>query len=207
MSAPRKVKVFLCGEGANELGSRNAPRAFQHDREPGVLHVLLERVQREGWEVGGARSWKQIPKYRVGRAAHQDTRNVEAAALDAREAECDVLAFSRDVDTESGRKDAIEEGIKRVTSPSVIGGAAVPTLEGWVLALLGVAGSEALSPKRAEKLLEENGIPRKDTAAMVHVVESADVAALPKDATSLRLWLDRAQVLTTLVNTIAGDIP
>ncbi len=43
--APRKVRVFLSGEGSNELGSRFGHPSFQSDERPGVLHALLSRVQ------------------------------------------------------------------------------------------------------------------------------------------------------------------
>jgi len=163
-------------------------------------------VQPTGWEVGGARAWRSIRKFRVGKAAHEDTRNVQAAALDACEAGCDVLAFMRDRDRDFARQQAIDDGIALVGVPAVIGGVATPTLEGWILALLGVRRSEDLSSKRAEDSLADNGVPRKDGAAMVRVVEEADLAAIPEDAASLRAWLGRARdVLPPLVAERAGD--
>ena len=198
--APRKVKVFLSGEGSNELGSRFGHPSFQSDERPGVLHALLLRVQATGWEVGGARSWMSIRKFRVGKAAHEDTHNVLGVALDAKEAGCEVLAFSRDVDKDRGREDAVEEGIQRVPStlsnaPEVMGGVAKPTLEGWILAAMGMRGTEALSAKRAEAVLAENGVAPKDGPAMVRVIEEADLAKVPEDARTLRRWLERAEVL------------
>jgi hypothetical protein len=193
-----KVKVFLSGEGRNELGSRAGQRAYQSDQEPGVLHALLARVQASGWEVGGACNWSRIRKYRVGAAPHEDTHNVLGVALDAKEAGCEVLAFSRDVDKDLGRHQAIEDGIALVprtfaNAPEVIGGVAVPKLEGWILALLGVRGTEALSPSRAEKDLVAKGVAPKDGRAMVEKVEGADLAGIPPDAASLRTWLGRAR--------------
>lgn len=203
-AAPRKVKVFLCGEGPNELGSRFGHRSYQTDERPGVLHALLARVQADGWEVGGARDWKSIRKFRAGAAAHQDTHNVLGVALDAKEAGCDVLAFSRDLDRDATRRDGIEEGIRRVrelsAAPEVSGGVAIPTLEGWMLALLRERGTEELTPKRASLLLAEKGVEPKDGAAMIRVVEEADFGELPGDAASLAAWLTRARaVLPTLV--------
>jgi hypothetical protein len=202
--ATRKVRVFLSGEGSNELGSRVGHASFQSDDRPGVLHTLLARVQATGWEVGGARTWKRIRKYRAGKTDHEDTRNVLGVALDAKEAGCEVLAFSRDADRDPGRAQAVEEGIARVpatftSAREVIGGVAVPTLEGWILALLETRGTEALSPKRAEEALAAKGVARKDGAAMVRSVEEADLAKTPGDAQSLRLWLKRAEVLPRLV--------
>lgn len=211
MSDSAKVKVFLCGEGSNELGSRSGHPAYQSDQRPGVLHALLLRVQATGWEVGGARDWKSIRKFRLGKADHQDTRNVLGAALDARDAGCDVLAFSRDQDRERARVAAVETGIQRVpeafgATPVVIGGVAVPTLEGWILALLGELGTEALSPIRAEAALVAKGVGAKDGDAMTRVVEEADLARIPEDAASLSTWVSRAKaVLPAMVATRRVD--
>jgi hypothetical protein len=188
--------VFLCGEGRNELGSRCGHPAYQTDAEPGVLHALLQRIEASGWEVGGARDWTSIRKYKAG-AAHRDTHNVLGVALDAKEASCDVLAFSRDVDNDPMRKDAVEEGIRRIpetfaAAPAVIGGVAVPTLEAWILALLGERHTEDLTTKRAALRLEEKGVASKDGRAMVRIVENADLDELPRDAASLAAWLARA---------------
>jgi hypothetical protein len=60
-------------------------------------------------------------------------------------------------------------------------------------------GTEALSPKRAEEALAEKGVARKDGPAMARSVEEADLAKIPDDARSLRLWLTRAEVLPRLV--------
>ncbi|MFT3769200.1 MAG: hypothetical protein QM820_27490 [Minicystis sp.] len=211
MSAARSVKVFLGGEGPNELGSRFGHRAYQSDERPGVLHTLLARVQPTGWKVGGARDWKSIRKFRAGRADHEDTHNVLGLALDAREAGCEVLAFSRDLDKDAARENAIREGIRRAaeawgSAPEIIGGVAKPTVEGWILALLGERGTEQLSPKRAAQVLAEKGVPAKDGAAMVRAVEDADLAKLPDDATSLAAWIARAEaVLSPLVASRRGE--
>lgn len=156
--------------------------------------------------MGGARDWTSIRKYKAG-AAHRDTHNVLGVALDAKEAGCDVLAFSRDLDSDVTRKDAIEEGIRRVPetfseAPEVIGGVAVPTLEGWILALLRVRQTEELTPKRALFVLDEKGVPSKDGLAMVHVVEEADLDQLPSDAVSLAAWLARARTVLPKLSAI-----
>jgi hypothetical protein len=199
------VKVFLGGEGPNELGNRFGHPAYQNDERPGVLHALLARVERAGWEVGGARDWKSIRKFRAGKAEHQDTHNVMGLALDAREAACAVLAFSRDLDRDIAREEAVEEGIRRSLAAfggalGIAGAVARPALEGWLLALLGERGTERLSTPRATALLAEKGVSAKDGAAMVRVVEEAALDAIPPDAASLRLWLARAEaVLRPLV--------
>jgi hypothetical protein len=201
VSGTAKVKVFLSGEGRNELGSRSGDPVYQSDEEPGVLHALLTRVRASGWEVGGACNWRKIRKYRASAAPHEDTHNVLGIALDATEAGCEVLAFSRDVDNDSARQQAVDDGLALIPqtfadAPGVIGGVAVPKLEGWILALLGVRGTEALSPKRAEQdLAVKSAARKKDGRAMVRIVEDADLARIPPDAASLHTWLDRARAV------------
>ncbi|AUX40111.1 hypothetical protein SOCE26_015080 [Sorangium cellulosum] len=197
---PERLRIFLVGEGENELGSRAGAPAYQSDKRPGVLWTLLSRVLPAGWVVGGAREWKSIRKYQARGATHEDTRNVLGAALDAKEAGCDVLAFSRDIDRDPARREAIEEGIRRVASsisapPEVIGGVAVPALSGWILALLGEKATEELSPLRAQAMLAAKGMMPDDGAALVRVAEDADLDAVPQDATSLAEWIARARAV------------
>lgn len=196
MSGAAELKVFLCGEGANELGSRARERAYQNDEQPGVIQALLRKVRPDGWRVGGAVTWKSIRKFKVGAAAHADTRNVLKAALDAREHGCDVLAFVRDEDGDTERSRAIDAGIERAerdgSGPlAIVGGVAVPAIEGWILALRGEARTEE---RGRAQLAAQLGADVKSTEAYVAVVEAADLATVPVDAESLRAWIRRAEV-------------
>jgi plasmid stability protein len=203
VSAP--VRVFLAGEGSNELGVHARDPAYRGEGgHQGVLCTLLTKVQPEGWQVGGTKLWKDIHKLKVGAArggsvVHQDTRNVLKLAVIAEEAGHDVLAFSRDLDADKERKEAIEEGLRRVAELfpklGLVGGVAVPALEGWVLALLKVARTEGFSREKAQAELSARGFAPKDGAAMVDAIADADLAALPHDADALRTWLARAQAV------------
>ena len=208
------VKVFLAGEGQNELGSRFGHRAYQTDERPGVIVALLSRVSRTGWEVGGARGWSSsktksfvatpnsstargIARARVDR---EDTRIVLIVANDAIEAECSVLAFLRDADKDEQREQAVLDGIEMIPSTlntelKTIGAVVVPKLEAWVLAALGNAKTEDLTPAGADRELAGAGIDAKSTEAFVAVFddESLDLDELPADATRLRGWLARAR--------------
>lgn len=193
------TKVFLCGEGPNELGSRFGHLAYQNDKNPGVLHRMLEHVRPSGWEVGGARTWKNIRKYKVQGARHADAHNVLGAALDAKEHGCHVLAFSRDVDNDKERWGAIELGIEHVSKeftspPAIVGAAAVPALEGWLLAMMGVPKTEEMSRAKAAQLLTEKGIAPKNSPAMAEFVEKHGLRNIPPDARSLQSWVGRAQM-------------
>lgn len=205
MSATEPIRVFLSGEGNNELGSYAGHPAYWRESSRGVLHALLKKIEQDGWVIGGARVWSSIRKYRARPSAdHEDTHNVFGLALDAIEEKCEVVAFSRDVDKDPRRADAVRIGIELVpvtfpkNAPEVIGGMANPKLEGWILALFGHQGSE--HDRHVEETLVAKGVAKKDGAAMVNVVIDADLARIPADAASLLQWLDRARaVLPPLV--------
>lgn len=59
------LKVFLGGEGSNDIGTRwHVPMGDS----PGVAETLLRRVRPSGWRVAGAMQWRSIRKYRAGAA-------------------------------------------------------------------------------------------------------------------------------------------
>ena len=159
-----ELRVFLAGEGSNELGSRVGPRAYQTDDAPGVIATLLRRARAEGWVVGGARGWNSNGKRSfvarpnasfargIGRARfeREDTRIVLVVANDAIEAGCTVLAFLRDADKDEGREQAVQEGVEKIAEMfdarlETVGAVVVPKLEAWVLAALGNGGTEGLT--------------------------------------------------------------
>lgn len=56
------VKVFLGGEGPNELGGRVKESMYRDPSpEPGVLEALLRQIN-PGFTVTGALVWKRITK-------------------------------------------------------------------------------------------------------------------------------------------------
>lgn len=197
------MKIVIVGEGQNELGSWARHPSYREPPFPGVIEALLERVSCEGWEVADGILWRQIRKYRTGGHGTAETRNVLALVLQARERDCDAVAFLRDRDGTNAnpnleRQEAVEEGIRRARdeldeSPEIIGGVAVKKLESWLVALLGMSGSEAM--RRPEEVLEQRNVELKSTQKYVAVVREADMDTLPPDAKSLRLWLDRAKAV------------
>jgi hypothetical protein len=54
-------------------------------------------------------------------------------------------------------------------------------------------GTESLSKAAAQSKLETKGITGKDTAEMVHLIENTVLDNIPKDATTLRKWIERAR--------------
>jgi hypothetical protein len=199
------VKVFLCGEGSNELGSRCGLPNYQDDSQPGVIETLLRRVQAHGWEVHGAIQWKGIIKLRgPRRRIPREEQNVLGLVFAAKKKRARVLAFVRDADDDKNRPKVIADAIGKAkeTFPEVevIGGAAVPVLEGWILAMRGEHGTEKLGKAAARSKLVELKIPSKDSAAMVDVAAKVALEKLPEDATSLKAWQARANdVLPALV--------
>ncbi len=133
------AKVFLGGEGQNELGSWYRHPAYQDDRWPGVIKSLLRRVQPRGWAVIGATSkWCQIRKYRAKGRTPSEAQNVLGLVLEASLAGAEVLAFIRDADDDKERPRVIDEAVTQARElfPTVriVGGTAIPVLEGWLLA-------------------------------------------------------------------------
>ncbi len=191
------VKVWLGGEGPSELGTR-----ADGGDEPGVIEALLLKVEPTGWIVDGALRWKHIRKYRAGHAArggdnHEDLHNVLGLALIAWEAGCEVLGFARDVDADNRRADAVVRGSalasERFPMLVVIGGVARPAIEGWVLALLGVRDSDAMSRTRALEFLRARAIEEKKASAYVEIVNAAELDSLPVGCDSLAGWSSTAR--------------
>jgi hypothetical protein len=191
------TSVFLGGEGPNELGSRYGDPAYQTGDSPGVIEALLTRIRPDGWTVIGACKWCRIVKLRARGPTPTEAQNVLGLAHEAARSRADVLAFIRDEDDDKRRPQVIEEAVTtaRQAFPSlaIVGATAVSVLEGWILALLGESRTETLHKAAAQRRMVEKGIKKKNTAAMVKVVASADLQTIPKDAASLRGWIDLAR--------------
>jgi len=205
------LKVFLGGEGPNDLGTRwHRPMGD----EAGVVETLLRRVRASGWQVAGARSWQSIRKYRAGaakhRARHADAHNVLGLVLHAYEDACEMLAFVRDHDEDELREQEIRRVLDRIAAfgfaeeyryeLAIVGGVARPKLEGWILCLLGVSGTEAMTRARVDRELATTNVEAKSTTQYVAVAETC---SLPTGEGSLAGWLAHADV--TFRRLIDGD--
>lgn len=185
------IRVFLAGEGANELGRWALEERYRGEAAIGCLEALLRAVTTSDWEVGGAVLWRRIRKYRAGEHRRPETRNVIGAALAANELGCRVLAFARDRDGSKERQRDVEEGRAKADGigPRIIGGVAIESLDAWVLAIRGEARTEKLD--RPKELVRDRGI--ETTADMVGLIESNGVSRVPDDATSLLDWVAQAR--------------
>ena len=202
------IKVFLAGEGPNELGDFGKEESFQptSDKErrnrPGVLEALLRHVQPEGWQVIGGIRWKNIRKLTVGAGKKGEEDSVHRAHFHANKRGCQVLAFARDRDKPkyAHRVKDIDAAIKVLDAagdgPAIIGGVPIEKLESWLVAIAGVRGSEAMT--RPEEALSTLGIGDKDTEAMVRHVEERGLDGISADAVSLLAWLARARAVLPL---------
>lgn len=206
------VKVWIVGEGNNELGRHDG----HGKRHRGVLEALLMRVCEGGWECTGKLPWNAIQKFRAGGARlagpkHGDYFNVLGLVLSAYEDAADAVAFSRDVDSDPDRKEAVDEALSWIRDESdwlieVIGGVAKPAVEGWILALRAVPGTDDMSRPRVNEHLAGQEIGVKSTDHYVDVVEQVELGesphfGLPAGAESLRTWLATAhEVLNRLVH-------
>ncbi len=195
MSARR---VFLVGEGPNELGGWAKEPSYVDPGELGVLQALLERIAPGQFEVVAARRWSAGGRsFQRGGATTAEARRVAAWFLDAQEKDCDLLVYVRDEDGDSTRAASHAQGrAKGVTdhpTVDVVGGLAVQAIEGWLLALRGEPKSERVKARAGKKRVNDAGLIC--TADMVECVRGADLDRLPPDAHSLRAWLDQAHAV------------
>jgi len=207
------LKVFLGGEGNNDIGTRwQRPMGDQ----PGVIETLLRRVRANGWQVAGARSWQSIRKYQAGaarkRAAHDDVHNLLGLVLHAYEEACEMLAFVRDSDGDELREQEIRRVLETIATfgfaeayryeLAIVGGIPKPKLEGWILCLLGVVGTDAMTRARVDREMAATDVAAKSTE---HYVAIAESCTLPSGEGSLPDWLARAK--TTFGRLIDGELP
>jgi hypothetical protein len=191
--------IFLAGEGRNELGSWCREREYQDDNEPGVLKALLQKVKKDGWQISGAVQWKTIKKYIAGDHKNGEERNVRRACLMARENNCPIFAFTRDTDGDTQRQKDISKGLQTSqkywgTQIDIIGGCAVPCIEGWILAVLGVLHTEKItSSSKALDSLKNKTRDEVSTACMVEIIAKTNPDDIAQDAISLQNWLKTAK--------------
>lgn len=187
------IEFFLAGEGASELGSRSGDPRYHSDESDGVLQALLRAVRPEGWRVVGAIDWQRIRKLRVNAPGKGDARNVRAAHLHAAESGADVLAFVRDRDRDEDRGRDIDAAVAALEGqkPATVGGVAIESIEGWLLAIAGRTHSEAV--RHPEKETPALGLPTKRGPDYAAHIEKHGLRLVPKDAASLNKWLECAK--------------
>ena len=174
--------VFLGGEGRNELGSRVGHPSYQSDDYPGVIEALLRRIRREGWAVIGAVQWCHITKLRARGPTPKEEQNVLGLVLEAKRADAEILAFIRDADADAERCGSIDVAMNRAeemfSELHIIGGAAYPVLEAWLLAMMDHHRTEKLSKSDAQSKLIKEGISEKDTPEIVSRLSEARIPRL-----------------------------
>lgn len=183
------MKIWLGGEGPTELGGWFSEPPYRDPAKIGVLEALLRRIRKDGWSIEGATRWTKIRKFKAGDHRSKEQRNVLGLVLQAKEAGCDAVAFTRDRDRDPEREASINEAISEANDAAeieIIGGVAVEEIEGWILALKGQRKSEAHSDPKRE-------LTDTDREEFVDTIESADFSKIPDDACSLEAWLERAE--------------
>lgn len=192
------IKVFLAGEGRNELGGWHAERGYR-DEQPhlGVLESLARQGVPSGWQVHDAIQWKDIRKLAVGtKGKGADRKAVLAAHLHAREHGCNALLFSRDRDGYAEREREIQGALLELEADArlaVAGGVCVERLESWLLAVTGRSGSKQLRDGKVDEALTEHGVSAKNTEQMLALIERHGLGAVPPDASSLHAWILRTK--------------
>jgi hypothetical protein len=156
----------------------------------------------DGWKVSDAIVWRRITLYRAGDHRGPETRKILRLALDAKERAFDAVIFSRDRDHGRDAQDrhrdirAGLDAVKQVVpeSPPIAGGVAVPCLEGWVAASLGVQRTEEMSNPAAKQALGQRGVPCT-TQGMVDAIERSPTDRCARDAVCLIEWLTSVRVV------------
>ena len=208
------VRLWIIGEGNNELGLHDG----YEGRSQGVIEALLQKVCATGWTCVQKMQWHAIRRYRAGGARgpgsdHADYWNVLSLVLAAYEDGCEVVAFSRDTDSDLHRESAVVAALRWIDKESgwvidVIGGVAKPALEGWILALRGARDTDLMSRRQTVEVLATVQIDVKSTTQYLEVVDAATLGdpetfGLAPGTESLQAWLTTAhRVLRRLVHGI-----
>ncbi len=187
------MSVLLGGEGKNELGGWAGHAVDQRDDDDGVIKALLRKAGDKPFHVVGALRWRNIPKLRAHGPSPREAQNVLGLVHEASRAQADVVAFVRDADRPRKTDErgavidaAIETAAAAFPNVRIVGGVAVPVLEGWLLAALGTHGTEDLSKVAAQTRLDARAV--RTTSDMVETIDALEVDRLPPDAVSLRCW-------------------
>lgn len=187
------IRVLIAGEGSNELGPLPRTRFEEAGAGggSGVIEAMMAEVRSSGWTIRAAIVWKDVTKLTVNTPGDGDARTVAVLALRARELGCNALVFLRDRDGDSSReraiRDAIVEASRGPRHLHIAGGVPIEKLECWLLALKGEKNAHA-DPDPEKSLDERHGVPPKRGTAMVQLVRSSGLLAVPPDATSLWRW-------------------
>lgn len=188
------MKVWLAGEGTNDIGSLAKDAQTTHEY-PGALHELL-RLSCPDAEVIGGSEWRSVPKLRTGsKGAGAEAQTVAGLQLRAEEKNADALVFMRDRDGDRDRQTQIESALANSTFPTA-GVVSVETLEHWICAVSGRSKSERLSGSQVDARLAQLKVKKKSTQSYVAWLSSRSLQKLPQDAKSLRMWIQRLGALT-----------
>ena len=180
------IRVFVAGEGAHELGDWARDATYRASPPAaGAIEVLARKVSPEGWSVVGGVQWKRIRKVAPGAHRSREERNVRGALLQAQEANCEVVLFLRDQDGDGDREPTIEAAV--ADSSKVAWGVPVRSLDAWLLALEGREKTEQIREPKDE-------VGDHHAAVVIARFQAADISAAPRDARSLRAWLDRVRI-------------
>lgn len=199
------MKILLAGEGVNDLGRWALEPMYRDRNTRGVIEALLQKIRPEGWRIADGILWKRIRKYKSGGHRQAETRAVLQLGQRARERGFDAFVFVRDRDGDEQREKDFRKGLEALNdgspeapvpnAPPRAGGIAVERIESWVLALTGASRTEDMSDDAVDAALAKHGAEAKSTEAFVNIIDGATLAAVPKDARSLSLWLEDARRL------------
>ena len=197
------MRVYLAGEGRNELGGSTKEAGHRGSRETaGVLTTLMNRAASTPPKVVGSVVWQRLPNFRLGvpsrRIENADAYNLLAAQQLADDVGATVLVALRDTDGDLKRERALHDAKSSAPiHPRIVLGTPHLKLEAWILACLGTPKAEELRKTKLESQLRSRNIRPKSTAAMVNVIENCDLTTIPPCATRLHRFLDDLRAALT----------
>ena len=204
----RPLRIFLAGEGTNDIGSYAGDQGYWDPQQAGFVGAVIRKVAAmlgtTNWEIVGGIPWKRLCRLDQPKAGARVSQRGDAAAVrqaafkaTSKAYNADLLVFVRDTDGDKNRAAEIREGIAvavglfgtaRPHEP-VVAGIVDPVIEAWALALCGERGCERASKGSVQTRALKAGVGDKSTLALEKVVESANLERIPDDATDLHEWL------------------
>jgi hypothetical protein len=150
------LKVFVCGEGTDDIGRWAIEIAYRDAsrRGDGLIGELARRVVTEGWTIVEGRALKNVPVFRPGKGLKQEAVRFHGAMQLAWAKGCDVVLFARDTDGDEERTAQLR-GLRTTDAGRVALAVVEPVIEGWALELSGERRKGGWTKKAAQDRVDK----------------------------------------------------
>jgi len=149
----------------------------------GVIGALARRQAPTGWNVEAGCAWRKLSVFKTGGGLDVDVKRFKIARQQARENDCDVLVYARDVDGAEQRKKLLVETHDPAANEFCLA-VVDPCVEGWVLELRGDRKKGGWSKTGAQE-----AIGKLSTTEMEEFVADWD-GTTEHLSDDLKRWLD-----------------